>query len=98
MRQFTRPKLWKPTELEVVRTNAIASLQAHSPDTPEYKKIVRHIEDLTKLIDAQRRDKVNPNVVLTILGNAGVAALILWFEKDNVVKTKLHSFLHKHKD
>jgi hypothetical protein len=98
MRKFDRPKLWKPNELEVVRTNAIAGLKNHSPESPEYKKIIRHVEDLTKLIDAQRREKLNVNTVLVVLGNAGIAGLVLWFERDNVVKTKLHSFMHKAKN
>ena len=85
------------TELEVVRTLAIAQLGGHSADSDEYKKIIKHIDVLSKQIDAARPEKLSPNTIAVVLGNVGVAGLILWFERDNVLTTKVHSFLNKNK-
>lgn len=85
------------TELQVVRTTAIAGLKDLAPDSDEYKKIIAHVETLSKLIDAEKPEKLSPNTIAVILGNVGIAGLVLWFERDNVMNTKLFPFLAKPK-
>lgn len=85
------------TELQVVRTLAIAQLDGHKPDSDEYKKIMKHIAELSKLIDAEKPEKLSPNTIAVVLGNLGIAGLVLWHERDNVLNTKLFSFLGKPK-
>ena len=90
-------KLSSPTELEVVRTNLIAELEKKAGDTEEYKQMMHHVETLSKLIDATKREKLSPNTVAIIAGNLGIAGLVLWFERENVLTTKLFPFLAKPK-
>lgn len=85
------------SELEVVRTAAIAKLADHSPDSDEYKKMMKQIDILSKLIQAEKPEKLNRNTIAVILGNVGIAAMILHFERDNVLTTKLLPFLSKPK-
>ena len=85
------------SELEVVRTKALADLSNHSADSDEYKKIMKHIDVLSKQIAADKREKLSPNTIAVILGNIGVASLVLWYERDNVMNTKMFSFLGKPK-
>lgn len=87
----------KKTELQTVRTSAIAGLKDLAPDSDEYKKIIAHVEALSKLIDAEKPEKLSRNTVAVILGNVGIAGMVLWFERDNVMNTKLFPFLGKPK-
>jgi hypothetical protein len=87
----------KKTELQAVRTSAIAKLENLPPDSDEYKKIIAHVETLSKLIDAEKPEKLSRNTVAVILGNVGIAGMVLWFERDNVMNTKLFPFLGKPK-
>lgn len=87
----------KKTELQAVRTSAIAKLENLAPDSDEYKKIITHVETLSKLIDAEKPEKLSRNTVAVILGNVGIAGMVLWFERDNVMNTKLFPFLAKPK-
>ena len=87
----------KKTELQTVRTSAIAGLKDLTPDSDEYKKIITHVEALSKLIDAEKPEKLSRNTLAVILGNVGIAGMVLWFERDNVMNTKLFPFLGKPK-
>jgi hypothetical protein len=81
------------TELEVARTEALKVLAAEVAGTAEYKRVADDVEQLSKLIEAERR----PNTIAVVAGNAGIAALVLWFERDNVMSTKLFPFMAKPK-
>ena len=95
---FKLPKSsFEKSELQNVRTAAIAGLEGKDPDSEEYKKIMAHVETLSKLISAESREKLSPNTLAIVLGNFSVAGLILWYERDNVMNTKLFPFLHKPK-
>jgi hypothetical protein len=87
------------TELEVARTEALTALAAEEAGTPEYKRIAADVEMLSKLIEAERPkpEKLSPNTIAVVAGNAGIAALVLWFERDNVMSTKLFPFMAKPK-
>lgn len=85
------------TELQTVRTTAIAGLKGLAPDSNEYMKIIARVETLSKLIDAEKPEKLSRNTMAVVLGNVGIAGLVLWFERDNVMNTKLFPFLGKPK-
>lgn len=85
------------TELQVVRTKAISELETLTSDSDDYKRIMNHVETLSNLIDAEKLERLSPNTVAVILGNVGIAALVLWHERDNVLTTKLLPFLSKTK-
>jgi hypothetical protein len=87
----------KKTELQTVRTSAIDGLKGLAPNSDEYKKIMSHVDTLSKLIDAEKPERLSRNTVAVILGNVGIAGMVLWFERDNVMNTKLFPFLAKSK-
>lgn len=87
----------KKTELQAVRTKAVSELEDYPSDSDEYKKIMSHIETLTELINSEKNEKLSPNTIAVILGNIGVAGLVLWYERDNVMTTKMFPFLAKPK-
>lgn len=85
------------TELEVVRTNIITQLANHAADTDEYKKMMAHVEMLSKQIQDAKPEKLNINTVAVIAGNVAIAGMVLWHERDHVLTTKLLPFLNKAK-
>lgn len=86
------------TELQVARTTAMQELENHTPGSESYKDIMTQIGTLTELINSEKSEKLSPNTLAVILGNLGVASLVLWYERDNVMTTKLFPFLSKPKD
>ena len=85
------------TELQAARTAALEELEKLTADSDEYQKIMRHVETLTELINSEKSEKLSPNTLAIILGNISIAGLVLWFERDNVMTTKLFPFLTKDK-
>lgn len=85
------------SELESARTSALARLAMLVPGDDDYKKVADEVQRLSAQIQAEKPkpERLSPNTVAVILGNAGIAAAVLWFEQDNVVKTKLQNFLAK---
>lgn len=85
------------TELEEARTAALAELRTAKPGSDDYHKIANEVQRLSEQIQAERPkpEKLSPNTVAIVLGNAGIAAAVLWFEQDNVVKTRLQNFISK---
>ena len=90
--------LKKPTEksgLEKARDEALSELQSFTSDMAEYDKIIVHVETLSKLIDMEKSEKLSPNTVAMILGNAVIALVVVAYESKNVVTTKVLPFLGK---
>lgn len=87
----------KPTELEVARTDALKALDAEIPGTDAYKVILKNVKDLSNLIEAEKpkSEKLSPNTIAVIAGNVGIAVLIIAFERENVVSTKVQNYLNK---
>lgn len=78
-------------------TEAIADgfkdLKAYDLDDDEATQI---IENQVKLY-ALKNKGMSKDTVALIAGNVGIAILVLWFEKTDVVTTKLFPFLGKPK-
>lgn len=85
------------TELQAARTVAINELENHDPSDEDYKEIVLRVETLTELINSEKSEKLSPNTIAVIAGNLAVAGLVLWYERDNVMTTKLFPFQIKPK-
>lgn len=94
---FNRKLSSETSELEAERTNIIKQLQTHKADSDEYKKMMAHVETLSNLIDNCRPKKLDVNTVAVILGNVGIAGMVLWHERDNVLSTRVLPFLSKPK-
>lgn len=88
----------KKTELQAARTTAMLELEEHTPGSDDYKNVMNQIETLTELINSEKREKLSPNTLAVIAGNLGVAGLVLWYERDNVMTTKMFPFLTKPKN
>ena len=92
-----RPFDRKKTELEVVRTNLLKQLEGFKGESDEYRRTMDNVETLSNLIDKSQREKLSPNTIAVVLGNFGIAGLVLWYERENVINTKLFSFVGKNR-
>jgi hypothetical protein len=87
----------KPSGLEKARTDALNALETEIEGTPEYNKILANVKELSELIQAEKpkSEKLSPNTIVVVAGNLVVAALVIAYERENVVSTKVQNFLNK---
>jgi len=83
------------TGLEEARDQALLELKNFTTDDALYEQTLKHVKTLSKLIEAEAHEKLNPNTVALIAGNAFVALIVVSYESKNVVGTKVISFLMK---
>lgn len=97
---FKWRKTTEKTGLEKAQDQALVELATFSPEDPQYEKIMKHVKTLSKLIEAEKPDKrerLSPNTIALIVGNAVVGLLVVGYEKENVVTSKVQTFMLKFK-
>ena len=84
---------FNPTDpfLDDAIKSCYSDLMDHKADTEEHQKIV---DQLTNLYALQQK-RVDPNVVLTVLGNLAIGLTVLKYEQTGVITTKVMQFLGK---
>lgn len=89
---LTRTKV--PTLLEIVTTSAIEALKDHQPDSDEYGVILSRVETLHDMNRTAKSDsQVSPETKATIAANLIGIAMILNFERANIVTSKAVGFI-----
>ena len=83
------------TGLEEARDEVLAELRGQMADTEEYAKLIAHVKTLSELIDKEKSEKLSPNTIAIVLGNAFIALVVVGYESKNVVTTKVIPFLTK---
>lgn len=83
------------TRLEKARDDALLVLDNLDPTDADYTKTMKHVETLSNLIAAERRELLSPNTVILALANIGGIALIVGHERVNIVTSKALSFVGK---
>lgn len=68
-----------------------SDLMDHKADTEAHQKILNQLTELYAL----KQKRVDPNVVLTVLGNLLVGMTVLKYEQTGVITTKVWQFLGK---
>jgi hypothetical protein len=56
-----------------------------------------HVKTLTELIRLEKRERLSPNTMALVAGNAITALLVVGYESKNVVTSKAQSFMLKFK-
>lgn len=88
-------KTREKTTLEQVRDDAVLALADLDPQDPDYKKTYKIVDRLSTHIANERRELLSPNTVAVVLGNLGVAVVVVAYEQRNVITTKVVPFLMK---
>jgi hypothetical protein len=85
-----------PTLLENVMDNAVDALNDHNPKSDEYGVILDRVLKLhTMRQDEESATKVSPETKATIAANLIGIAMILNFERANIVTSKALTFIPK---
>lgn len=94
MFSFKRKPVEK-TGLEKSRDQLLSEMQGLSAGGAEYQKRMVHVKTLTKLIDLEKSEKLSPNTLAVVFGNAVITVIVVAYESRNVVSTKVKDFLTK---
>jgi hypothetical protein len=85
----------RKTKLDDVIEAVILKLEGLSPDSKEYQIIADNLERLYKARSYEKSNFVSPDTLAIIGGNLLGIALILWFEKTDVITSKALGFVLK---
>lgn len=86
-------KPWEKTGLEIARDDALLVLNDLDPTDPDYAKTMKHVKKLSDIIANERRELLSPNTVILVLANIGGIAMIVKYERLEVVTSKALGFV-----
>jgi len=86
------------SELDEPIKRVLDEMKTYGPDSPEYPKLVAHLETLTRLKAEERRHRVSADTMAIVLGNLGGILIIVAYESRHVMASKAMGFLLKPKN
>lgn len=84
----------KSNKLEMEIESVLEQLSAYSPESEQYSEILANLERLYK-ISENKTSGVSPDTIAMIAGNLLGIALILGYEKTNIITSKALGFVLK---
>jgi len=88
-------KLHKQTHLEREIDSILDIMSQIPPDSPQYTTMAKNLETLYKAKLGDKNNFVSKDTIAVIVGNLLGIALILGYEKVNVITTKAIQFVLK---
>lgn len=88
-------KRCKRTNLEKEIDAVLVQMSLLRPDSKEYSAMAGNLEKLYKAKSGERNRHISPDTIAIVAGNLLGIALILGYEKTNVVTTKALGFVMK---
>ncbi len=89
--QFTKKD--KRTDLEKEIHSVLCNMSTYSPDSEEYTKQAENLERLYKAKSYEKDRRASPDTIAIVAGNLLGIALILGYEKANVLTSKALGFV-----
>lgn len=83
------------TNLEVEIDEVLDKLSTFEPSGEDYRKIVENLKVLYQIKNISLERKIKPETILAISANILGIAMIIGYEKANVITTKAISFIAK---
>ncbi len=83
----------KCTSLEKEIESVLKVMSQHSPDSKEYKAMSENLERLYKAKSYEKDRSVSPDTIAVVAGNLLGIALVLGYEKANVITSKAMGFI-----
>ena len=93
MFRFTKKD--KRTLLEKEIESVLCNMSTYPPDSEEYGIMSENLERLYKAKSNEKERRVSPDTIAIIAGNLLGIALILGYEKANIITTKAFSHIMK---
>lgn len=91
---FIRKKTEK-SKLDEALDEVFAELKATTADTPEYAKAVKQLTKLYKLKEIDSKKRVSPDTLALIAANLGGIAIIVGYERANIMTSKALGFIRQ---
>ena len=85
----------EPSGLDNAITDVLSEMKGFTADADEYSKMVEQLVKLHALKEAEKPCRVSKDTVLIVVGNLVGIAMILSYEKTNVITTKALQFMLK---
>ena len=83
------------TDLEKARDEALLWLPTFPPNSDEYRAIMARIDELSRIIAAERPEKLSPNTTAMVAANLAIAVIVVGYERANIVFSKALNFMMK---
>lgn len=95
MRLFARKRI---SPLDAPIKAVLDEMKTFGPDSPEYPKLVAHLESLTRLKAEERHSRVSADTLAIVLGNLAGILVIVAYEQRHVMASKGMGFILKPKN
>lgn len=92
MKLFTTKK---KSEIDEEIHSVLCNMSTYAPDSDEYTKMTKNLEMLYKAKSYEKDRRVSKDTVLVVAGNLLGIAIILGYEKANVITSKALGFVLK---
>jgi hypothetical protein len=94
---FGRKQKVEVVKLHEVMDNILSEMAQYGPDSPEYPKLLGHLERVIVMLDSKERRMPSPDGMLLVLGNLFGILIIVAYEQKHVMTSKALSFVSKSK-
>lgn len=81
------------TPIDVLIARVIEEMGAYSPVDPEYKSLMKYLERLNRLKQGERRERVKADTIWIVVGNLAIAVLVVSYERNHVIVTRLKDYI-----
>jgi hypothetical protein len=71
----------------------IEEMKQYGPTSPEYPTLMKHLEGLNDLMNAQRSKPISRDTMLIVGGNLLLGLLMLNYEKTGVITSKVQALV-----
>jgi hypothetical protein len=78
----------EPSIFDAEITRIVAHMAECDPEEQEYKRMIKHLERLEALKTGQRREKLNPNTMLSVGGTVLAVLIMVSYEHNHAILTK----------
>lgn len=87
----------KSEKLDEVIDEVLDDLKGEEPYSSRYAASIDKLERLYKLKRTPAREKVSPDTLALVIGNLAAVAIVVGYERGNIITSKAWSFLLKAK-
>ena len=92
---FTRRDTAEAIALKKLIADLMDDIQGTRPDDEEYGKMTDQLKNLIGLLALCEPKRVTPDTMAIVMSNILIAAMVVGFERANVVTTNVFKFLQK---
>ncbi|MET0786294.1 MAG: hypothetical protein ABWY25_06270 [Paenisporosarcina sp.] len=85
----------KPSVLDEPIEKVLTDMNTYGPDSPEYTKLIEHLDQLTRMKSDYRNRRFSPDTMLIVAGNLLGILIIVAYEQKHVMVSRGLGFVIK---